>query len=154
MIITFGFDNKKGYFVPLDDSPIDYNRIERLEDEEVRVPSFVTSDFFIDNYRKLTFLKRFGVELNYFKNLEQLTKVINMATMDMYYFSRIVTSKSNTPTLTTVRSQIKAWLLGGYEFDLPWSKKQYDAIVKMFGREYDGIFRSIERTFSPITSFR
>lgn len=150
MIITFGYDHNEGHFVPTHEPLMIH---ETWVDTSVKVPSYITKDFFIDNYYKLTFMQRFGMSWSHVKTLACLKILMTLSGRDLYIAIQLLNTKKKSSFITSCKGSLSRWLSNQSDFDHPWSGKQTRALENIFTKGFKTHHALVSATLSPISSF-
>lgn len=150
MNILFGYDRELEHFVPTHEPLMVH---EAWVEEEVLLPKFISMEFFIDNYYKLTFLQRYGIKWSYINSISRLIRLMRLSGSDLYNAVNILNTKKKSAFITSTKASLKKWLDSESEYDHPWSGKQCKILDDMFSKNFRSHFIAISSTLSPITSF-
>lgn len=149
MIVTFGFDVKEDQFVPTLE-PSMYHEV--WIDKDINLPHFISKEFFVAHYRKLTFMKRFGFDFTKLKSEEELYKILKLSGIDLYYSCQLLTTRKRTALYTSCKSQLKDYIKGKIQEPV-WSPRQTRCLCDDFGKEYTAKYIAISKSINVISSF-
>lgn len=149
MILTFGYDVKSEEFVPTLEPDMSH---EMWIDKDIDLPHFISKEFFVTHYRKLTFMKRFGFDYNKIKSEKQLYRMIKLSGNDLYYACKLLTIKKKTALYTSCKAQLLDYINGKIEEPV-WSSRQARCLSEDFGKEYTAKHIAISKSLNVISSF-
>ena len=150
MVITFGFDVDKNHFVPTHEPSMAH---VIWIDTDVILPNYMSREFFINNYYKLTTLSRYGIDFNTFKTETQLRKFMELSGMDIYCAVMLLNTKRKTAFFTSTKAALNKWIDGKNELPHPWTGKQVKSLHDAFAKNFKSHHTLISKSLSPITSF-
>ncbi len=149
MIVTFGYAVKDEEFVPTMEPNMSH---EVWIDKDINLPSFITKEFFVTHYRKLTFIKRFGFDFSSLKNEDQLYNLLKLSGNDLYYACMLLTMKKRSALYTSCKAQLIKFLKGEIQEPV-WSSGQTRCLCDDFGKEYTAKYIAISKSLNVISSF-
>jgi len=149
MIVTFGYDKKEEQFVPTMEPDMNH---EVWIDKDIDLPHYISKEFFVTHYRKLTFIKRFGFDFSKLKSEEELYKVLKLSGNDLYYACKLLTTRKRTALYTSCKSQLKDYLKGKGQEPI-WTPRQTRCLSEDFGKEYTAKYIAISKSLNVISSF-
>lgn len=149
MIVTFGFSVKEDQFVPTLEPSMEH---EIWVDKDINLPSYISKEFFVTHFRKLTFMKRFGFDFDKIKNQDELYRILKLSGNDLYYACVLLTTRKRTALYTSCKSQLQKYIRGDIEEPI-WSSRQTRCLCDDFGKEYTAKYISISKSLNVISSF-
>lgn len=150
MIVTFGFDKELDRFVPTHEPSMAH---EGWVDADLKLPKYISKDFFINNYYKLTFISRYGLNFELLKSEDELRKILTLSGSDLYNAVQLLTTKKKTAFITSTKASLRKWIKGELDYQHPWSGKQAKALDALFSKNFKAHFALIQRNVNPISSF-
>ena len=148
--ILFGFDRSLERFVPSREPSWLH---EACIESYIHLPKYISNDFFITHYYKLTFMKRYGFSFTALKSEQELNRLLQLSGISLFIAVKLLDTRKKSAFFTSCKASLRKWIVGDLDYDHPWSGKQMSVLEQEFQNEYKIKFHAVSRNLNVISSF-